>query len=51
MPLTKALTELHGGTLRLESELGKGTTVTVHLPHSRVVPIPSHGFADALVAG
>jgi PAS domain S-box-containing protein len=35
LPLTKSLAELHGGTLSLESEPGKGTTVTVFLPESR----------------
>lgn len=47
LPLTKALTELHGGTLRLDSELGQGTRVTVWLPRSRVVVIPSHSYAEA----
>jgi two-component system, cell cycle sensor histidine kinase PleC len=39
LPYAKRLTELHGGELKLESELGKGTTVTVMLPPSRVVEI------------
>jgi signal transduction histidine kinase len=30
--LTKKLVELHGGTIRLDSELGMGTTVSVTLP-------------------
>jgi PAS domain S-box-containing protein len=30
--LTKKLVELHGGTIRLDSKLGAGTTVTVALP-------------------
>jgi PAS domain S-box-containing protein len=30
--LTKKLIELHGGTIRLDSEVGVGTTVTVTLP-------------------
>jgi PAS domain S-box-containing protein len=30
--LTKKLTELHGGTIRLDSEVGVGTTVSVTLP-------------------
>jgi signal transduction histidine kinase len=37
LPLARALTELHGGTLMLESAVGTGTTVTVSLPRSRVV--------------
>ncbi len=38
LPLTKALVELHEGKLDLQSELGKGTTVTLTFPASRVVP-------------
>ena len=37
LPLAKALVELHGGSLRLESAVGAGTTVTVRLPAERVV--------------
>ncbi|MBF0094046.1 MAG: PAS-domain containing protein [Alphaproteobacteria bacterium] len=41
LPLTKALVELHGGALRLDSTLGVGTTVTVTFPRERtVVEIP-----------
>lgn len=32
LPLSKALAELHGATLELESEVGVGTTVTVRFP-------------------
>ena len=32
LPLTKAFVELHGGTLALESEEGKGTTAIIHFP-------------------
>jgi PAS domain S-box-containing protein len=35
LTLTKSLAELHGGNLKLESAVGRGTTVTVHLPHWR----------------
>jgi signal transduction histidine kinase len=37
LPLTKALVELHGGTLTLRSEKGHGTEVAVTLPPSRVI--------------
>ena len=36
LPLTKAFVDMHGGTLTLHSELGRGTTATVELPASRV---------------
>ncbi len=32
LPFAKSVLELHGGTLAIESELAKGTTVTVTLP-------------------
>ncbi len=32
LPLAKALTELHGGRITIESEPEKGTTVELHLP-------------------
>jgi signal transduction histidine kinase len=35
LPISRALAELHGGTLDLESDLGIGTTVTVRLPSER----------------
>ncbi|MDX2027012.1 MAG: ATP-binding protein [Alphaproteobacteria bacterium] len=37
LPLTKALIELHGGTLGLKSILDKGTIVTITFPAERVV--------------
>jgi signal transduction histidine kinase len=40
LPLTKQLMELHGGSVALRSERGTGTTVILHLPHSRVVQTP-----------
>lgn len=53
LPLAKALAELHGGTLDLQSELGQGTTVTLRLPAHRIVARPAaapsglHGSAAA----
>jgi len=40
LPLSKALVELHAGSLDLQSELGAGTTVTVRLPAERVGAMP-----------
>jgi signal transduction histidine kinase len=39
LPLTKHLVELHGGTLALASEAGKGTTVTALFPTYRMDPV------------
>jgi signal transduction histidine kinase len=36
LPLSKALVELHGGRLFLDSEPGKGTTAVVQLPRRAV---------------
>ena len=37
LTLTKRLVELHGGQIRLQSELGKGSTFTFNLPIEREV--------------
>jgi two-component system cell cycle sensor histidine kinase PleC len=37
LPLARQLVEMHGGTLEIESEAGKGTTVTVALPVQRLI--------------
>lgn len=37
LPLTKALVELHGGILDLQSKLGEGTTVILIFPAERVL--------------
>jgi len=36
LPLARSLVELHGGSLRIDSEKGRGTTVTVLLSASRI---------------
>ncbi len=39
LPLCKELVELHGGTLALASQVGKGTTVLVTFPPSRTIAV------------
>lgn len=36
LSIARALVKLHGGELMLESEFGRGTTVSIHLPGHRV---------------
>ncbi len=38
LPIARALMAMHGGSLELESEVGIGTTVTISLPSSCVLP-------------
>ena len=38
LPLVKAFTELHGGTLELTSRRGGGTVVRIRLPAARILP-------------
>jgi PAS domain S-box-containing protein len=42
LPLSQRLAECHGGSLKVESAPGQGTTVTVHLPAECVVEV-EHG--------
>ncbi|MBF0333425.1 MAG: hypothetical protein HQL40_07220, partial [Alphaproteobacteria bacterium] len=37
LPISKTLIELHGGTLRLTSKEGQGTTAIITLPADRVI--------------
>ena len=37
LPLSKTLTELHGGRFEMQSAPGKGTTAFVHLPAERLI--------------
>lgn len=52
LPLTKALVELHGGYIDLQSQVGVGTTATIRFPTSRIVQWQdeSLGVADDLGA-
>jgi signal transduction histidine kinase len=45
LPLVAVMTELHGGKIELESEVGKGTTVRACFPAARIV-----GIADIIPA-
>ncbi len=48
LPLARALIELHGGDLRIESRPSAGTTVTLTLPPKLVVePAPGAGISPA----
>ncbi len=49
LPLAKAMAEAHGGTLKLESQLGVGTTVTVRLPAERLIELPEDGLGSEAV--
>ena len=37
LPIAKRLTEIHGGSLEIDSEEGAGTKVLIHLPAARVI--------------
>jgi signal transduction histidine kinase len=39
LPIAKWITEAHGGTISIASTVGKGTTVTVHLPLRTITAI------------
>ncbi|MDO8289689.1 MAG: PAS domain-containing sensor histidine kinase [Parvibaculum sp.] len=45
LPLAKHMTELHGGSLTIESDLGQGTKVYVDLPASRLTGLKTSLFA------
>ena len=47
LPLAKALVELHGGDLVIESEPGRGTLARIQLPAARVEAAPGPGPAEA----
>ena len=47
LPLARKLTELHGGSLVIESEKHRGTVVTVTLPPTRVVRAPPEAMPSA----
>jgi signal transduction histidine kinase len=50
LPIAKGLAEAHGGTLRIESAPGQGTTVTITLPPEKVRIAAPDGAAPAPTA-
>ena len=51
LPICRALVELHGGRFSIESEPGRGTTVTFSLPPDRVHrPVAGHGLDEVVAA-
>ena len=50
LPIARSFTELHGGTLHLESRLGSGTTAVLRLPYGRVLTAPRSPAARATTA-
>ncbi len=52
LAIVKGLVEAHGGRISLESQIGQGTCVTVHLPPDRLRPrAPAHTKKAAALAG
>lgn len=49
LPISRALTELHGGELSLTSEIEAGTTITLRFPESRVERAPEIPKAAAAI--
>ena len=45
LALTKHLVELHGGTISLRSEIGKGCRFTVNLPNRQEIPLEENAYA------
>src|SRR5579864_2054434 len=46
LPLAKRLVEMHGGSMEIASEPGKGTVVTAHFPKERAARDRTAGAAD-----
>jgi two-component system cell cycle sensor histidine kinase PleC len=50
LPLARSLIEQHGGTMRIDSEKGGGTRITVSLPPDRIAPAKPTLYPDATAA-
>ncbi|HSV29508.1 MAG TPA: ATP-binding protein, partial [Candidatus Omnitrophota bacterium] len=46
LPLSRQLMELHGGTLTIDSQVGHGTTVSLHFPAERLRAATGERIAD-----
>jgi hypothetical protein len=51
LSLVRAVAEAHDGSIRVESETGRGTTFTLVLPRSMPHPLPPHTALLDEVAG
>lgn len=49
LAISQKLAQMHGGTVTIESELGKGSTVTLTLPEARLHPI-GEGALRAMIS-
>ncbi|MGZ3298496.1 MAG: ATP-binding protein, partial [Asticcacaulis sp.] len=47
LSIVQAMASLHRGTMRIDSDLGEGTTVTVRLPVVQVFPVEEVAATDA----
>jgi two-component system cell cycle sensor histidine kinase PleC len=45
LAISRSLIELHGGTLKIDSELGRGTTITIALPAHAKAEAPTSAAA------
>ncbi|NQZ09088.1 MAG: response regulator, partial [Algicola sp.] len=48
LAVCKQLVELHGGTISVDSQLGKGTTFSFTLPVADAAAVPHHGLQQAV---
>ena len=46
LPIARALTELHGGALEIDSRPGEGTEVTIILPAAHLVSVAASGHDE-----
>ncbi len=49
LPLVKKILELHGGSLKIDSRLGEGTTLTASFPAARVIALEAGTPSETLI--